>query len=126
MRPIYSAKLKLLGPLALLSKPSISAIHFFNHLIYVGGCDDDDGGMGRWSIAVDESGRVVMEMVSCRVVAWQRRGSGDSDHNFHKTSILVGGGGGGVAESEYGDRDCPDYEASRARGFVHRSLEFQS
>ncbi|GKF07533.1 hypothetical protein Tco_0041757, partial [Tanacetum coccineum] len=35
MRPIYSAKLKLLGPLALLSKPSISAIH----LIYV---------VGRW------------------------------------------------------------------------------
>ncbi|GKA82071.1 hypothetical protein Tco_0788819 [Tanacetum coccineum] len=37
MRPIYSAKLKLLGPLALLSKPSISAIHFFNHLSFI--CD---------------------------------------------------------------------------------------
>ncbi|GKB85969.1 hypothetical protein Tco_0958241 [Tanacetum coccineum] len=33
MRPIYSAKLKLLGSLALLSKLLISAIYFFNHLI---------------------------------------------------------------------------------------------
>ncbi|GJS88957.1 hypothetical protein Tco_0771593 [Tanacetum coccineum] len=32
MRPIYSAKLKLLGLLALLFKPSISAIHLINHL----------------------------------------------------------------------------------------------
>ncbi|GJY74904.1 hypothetical protein Tco_0479335 [Tanacetum coccineum] len=32
MRPIYSAKLKLLGPFPLLSNPSISVIHWFNHL----------------------------------------------------------------------------------------------
>ncbi|GJT11182.1 hypothetical protein Tco_0858224 [Tanacetum coccineum] len=34
MRPIYSAKLKLLGCLALLSKLLISAIHCFNHLSF--------------------------------------------------------------------------------------------
>ncbi|GKG41053.1 hypothetical protein Tco_0470265, partial [Tanacetum coccineum] len=34
MRPIYSAKLKLLGSLALLSNLSISTNHFFNHLSF--------------------------------------------------------------------------------------------
>ncbi|GKF87587.1 hypothetical protein Tco_0258464 [Tanacetum coccineum] len=34
MRPIYSAELKLLGPLALLSKLPISTNHFFNHLSF--------------------------------------------------------------------------------------------